>query len=602
MNRRLFLCSLSTLTLLAGCPEDSATEEAEGSTGEATTTASTTTTTTSTTSSTSTTSTATSSSTSTSSTATVSTSSSDESSTSTTNDESSSESGETTGGAQADCDTHEVSLIWQGDYRTGVFDESAAEIVAYDSESEVLFVVNGDATTLDRIDISDPTAPTALSPISLVAYGGDVTSVDVHDGVVAAAVPADVVTDTGLVVFFDADGTFLSQVTVGALPDMLTFTPDGGAVVVANEGEPNDDYTIDPEGSVSIIDLTAGADMVTDLDVSTATFAAYDGDALPTDVRRFGPGATTAQDLEPEYIAVSDDGAAAYVALQENNALAVVSIATATVDSLVALGFKDHSLDGNGLDPSNRDDAISIATHPVWGMYQPDAIAWFSVGDESYIISANEGDARDYDGFSEEVRVADLTLDATAFPNAAALQADEVLGRLRVTDQLGDDDNDEDFDALYAFGGRSISVWGTDGTLVADTGSAIEDYFAANHPAEFNSTNDENDTLDDRSDDKGPEPEGVVVANIDGVPHAFVGMERIGGIMSFCLADPANPQIESYTTDRDFGGDPEMDTAGDLGPEGLLIIEPEDSPTGDMLLVVASEVSGSTTIYAVVAE
>ena len=38
-------------------------------------------------------------------------------------------------------------------------------------------------------------------------------------------------------------------------------------------------------------------------------------------------------------------------------------------------------------------------------MYQPDAIVYVNIGGTEYVISANEGDSRDYDGFSEEERL-----------------------------------------------------------------------------------------------------------------------------------------------------------------------------------------------------
>ena len=503
----------------------------------------------------------------------------------------------------ASCDAQNVSLVRIGEYRTGIFDDSAAEIAAYDAATESLLVVNGADATVDRLDLSDPTAPVLLSQISVAAWGSDITSVTVDpEGNLAAAVVADDKTQPGSVVVFSAEGDYLADVEVGALPDMLALSPNGSTLVVANEGEPDDDYLVDPPGTVSIIDVAGGLPGITAAAVSTVDFTAFDGDALPDGVRRFGPGATTAHDLEPEYIAIAADGATAYVTLQENNALAIIDLDAASVTDLVPLGHKDHSEESNALDPSNADGGIAIATHPVLGMFQPDAIATFELSGARYLVTANEGDARDYDGFSEEVRVADLVLDAEAFGDVATLQDDAVLGRLRVTDQLGDPDGDGVYESLHAFGARSISIWSASGELVADTGSAIEEYLAVELPADFNSTNDENGTFDNRSDDKGPEPEGVAVAQIGQTPYAFVTLERIGGVMVFCLADPEAPTIEHYTSARDFAGDPELDTAGDLGPEGVLVIPAEESPNGTMLLVVANEVSGSTAIYEVVAQ
>jgi 2',3'-cyclic-nucleotide 2'-phosphodiesterase/3'-nucleotidase/5'-nucleotidase len=431
---------------------------------------------------------------------------------------------------------------------------------------------------------------------------GGINSVAVNSqgGYLAAAVEAGIKQDPGSVVFFDLEGIYQTAVEVGSLPDMLTFTPDGNKLLVANEGEPNDDYTVDPEGSVSIIDVSGGLGDLTGK-VQTATFNDFDDDQqalIDAGVRIFGPGATVSEDLEPEYIAVSPDGTTAYVSLQENNALGILDIATGEITSIVPLGFKDHSEAGNGFDASNRDDAINIQTHPVFGMYQPDAIATYEVQGETYVVTANEGDARDYDGFSEEDRVKDLDLDPTAFPDADTLQADENLGRLNITTTLGDTDGDGDYDQLFAYGARSFSIWDAEGNLVWDSGDQFEQKLAALLPDDFNATNDENDSFDNRSDDKGPEPEGIAIGRVGSRIYAFIGLERVGGIMMYDITNPDNPQFVNYVNNRDFSGDAEAGTAGDLGPEGVLFIDQDQSPTGQNLLVVTNEVSGSTTVYA----
>jgi len=229
---------------------------------------------------------------------------------------------------------------------------------------------------------------------------------------------------------------------------MLTFTPDGRFLLVANEGEPSDDYLVDPEGSVSIVDLGAGLPGT----VRAAGFSAFAGTLLSPAARVFGPRASFAQDLEPEYITVSDDGRRAWVTLQDNNAIAEIDVERGATVAIRGLGFKDHLLVGNGLDASDRDGpSTNSLTWPVHGLYQPDGIASYRVGGQSYPITANEGDARDYDGFSEEARVGALRLDPGAFPNAAALQSSAQLGRLTVTTANGDPDRDGDFDELYSF-------------------------------------------------------------------------------------------------------------------------------------------------------
>lgn len=508
--------------------------------------------------------------------------------------------------------TNSIELNLIGSYQTGVFDEGAAEISAYDAESQRLFVINANAATIDILDLSDPTLPVLIAEIDATIYGALANSVAVNNGVVAVAIESETAQDPGVVIFLDADGNLLNTVTVGALPDMVTFTPDGQKLLVANEGEPNDDYTVDPEGSVSIIDLANG---VANATVSTAGFTQFNSQIeqlRASGVRIFGPNATVAQDLEPEYIAVSSDSTKAWVSLQEANALGILDIQTGVVTAIVPLGFKDQNVAPNGLDASNDDDAINIANYPVLGMYQPDAIAAFEIDGETYLISANEGDSRDYDGFSEEARIADLTLDATAFPNAAELQQDSVLGRLLVTTANGDADGDGDFEQLYSFGGRSFSIWDADGNLVFDSGSELERITAELLPEYFNSNNNDNDSFDSRSDDKGPEPEGVTVGKIGDRTYAFIGLERIGGVIVYDVTEPTNPSYVQYVNNRDFSvafdldedGDPaptpeQVIAVGDLAPEGLTFISVTDSPNAQSLLVVANEVSGSTTIYEV---
>lgn len=514
-----------------------------------------------------------------------------------------------------------VQLREIGRYETNVFDESAAEIVAFDADTQRLFVINSNAAEVEVLDLQDPTQPARMGAIDASAEGAGANSVDVANGIVAVAIEAPVKTDDGKVVFYNAgDLSKIGEVTVGALPDMLVFTPDGETLLVANEGEPSDDYSVDPEGSVSVIDLSGGAASAT---VSTAAFTAFDGQeaALRADgVRIFGPGASAAQDFEPEYIALNADASKAWVALQENNAVAVLDIASASIEEILPLGFKDYSILGNELDASNRDrnatdndGRINIRNWPVFGMYQPDAIASYVVNGQSYYLTANEGDSRDYDGFSEEFRIKDIQLAAGAFPDLPDLQNDEQLGRLNITSTLGvsngcdpsdpatDVETACEYDALYAYGARSFSIRDAQGRLVYDSGSAFERITAQQIPDNFNGNNDEN-SFDNRSDDKGPEPEGITVGVVDGRNYAFIGLERVGGIMVYDVTNPQSPHFVQYFTNRNFGAtqeELEAGMAGDLGPEGLAFISADDSPNGAPLLVVGNEVSGSTTVHAI---
>jgi 2',3'-cyclic-nucleotide 2'-phosphodiesterase (5'-nucleotidase family) len=490
---------------------------------------------------------------------------------------------------------NQLGLSLVGTYATGVFDEGAAEIAAHDPATQRVFFVNADSKTVDVLDIANPANPTFLFSIDLTPYGDQANSVAVNDGVVAAAVEDTVKQNPGKVVFFDTDGNYINDVMVGALPDMLTYTPDGMKVLVANEGEPNDDYDVDPEGSISVVDISNGiaSATVTTIGFGSLTEADVEG------VRIFGPGASIAQDLEPEYITVSDDSQTAYAVCQENNALIIIDLATNGITDVVALGTKDYSLPGNGIDASNDSDGIQIENWPVKSFYMPDAIASYSVGGSTYILTANEGDSRDYDGFSEEDRVKDLTLDSIAFPNYAELQMDENLGRLNITLANGDTDNDGEYEEIFGYGARSFSIWDENGNLVWDSGDDFEQITADYLAPYFNSNNDDNDSFKSRSDDKGPEPEAITVAEINGTPYAFIGLERVGGVMIYDITDPTAPKFENYINNRNFSVDAQDPAAGDLGPEDIKFIEAADSPTGEALVMVANEVSGTISFFSV---
>lgn len=472
-----------------------------------------------------------------------------------------------------------------GTYSSGIAGESAAEISAYDPISQSLFVTNASTNSIDILNISNPKTPSLISSIDLNPYGGGVNSVAVKNGLVAVAIGSEVKTNPGTVAFFNTNGGFLNSVTVGALPDMLTFTSDGSKVLVANEAEPEPlsvNPTTDPEGSISIIDLTGG---VGNAFVNTAGFTGFNSQKAALQaagVRLFGQNgnATVAEDVEPEYISLSPDNKTAYISLQENNALAVLDVDSATITDILPLGLKNHNLPGNALDPSDRDGGIHINNWPVFGMYMPDSIATVEINGQIYTLTANEGDDR-----GENVRIKDIILDPTVFPNAAELQEDENLGRLNVSSVDGDIDGDGDYDKLYAYGGRSFSIWDANGNLVFDSGDAFERITASLVPSLFNSDGTPS-TFDTRSDNKGPEPEGLTVGKIGERFYAFIGLERTGGFLTYDITNPLNPLFVNYTR-----------TEGDLSPEGVLFIPTTDSPNNKSLVVLTNEVSGTTTIY-----
>lgn len=570
-----------------------------------------------------------------------------------------------------------VSLSLLGRYSSGEFGVSAAEIPAFDPVNQHIFVVNALNGAVDILDARDLANPVFIETLTVddIASGAVVNSIAYRDGLLAVAIEASPKTDPGFAAIYDATSLErLSLTQVGAQPDMLTFSPDGRYLLVANEGEPSDDYAVDPEGSVSIIALN-GSDITR---ISTARFSAFNSQKqalLDSGVRIFGPNASVAQDMEPEYITVSADSTTAWIALQENNALAKLDIASGNFTDILPLGYKDHGVAGNGIDASDTEGEINIRTWPgVVGMYHPDSISSYSVDGKTYIVTANEGDARAWgednqaywdgdasQGFVEEIRLkhlvhrsgfnrrvgddmppqlnalaagALLNPDVFGYCGASAgepgdCREDDLLGRLSVSwvngyrkDQNGDPlmfDTSGNinpagdrimYDQIYAFGARSFAIWDEDGSLVWDSADQIEQFIASDAcmagsardiPCKdfFNSNHSDGNSFDNRSDNKGPEPEGVAVGQLGDKTFAFIGLERMGGIMTYDISNPAAPVFVDYINTReDFVLDPatNMAAVGDLGPEGIVFVPAEQSPNGEALLIVGNEVSGTTII------
>ena len=678
-------------------------------------------------------------------------------------------------------------------YETGLFDEGAAEITVFDPASGHILFVNAYQNSVTALDLFEDGTVSFAFEVSVEAQvpGGTANCLAVHDGLVAVAVEDGVFGAPGKVAFYSAfDGSVVGvPVEVGVMPDNVQFSPDGSKVITADEGEPNDDYTEDPLGSISIIDIVNGSpaltatvltfasfegtesalaleggrvfgqiqvpdpagsewivlgnEVWTDLGSHTSTSTAsglffseyaegssnnkyleiYNGTGADVDLSAFSistcnngcdvegefdypdnvtfaagtiiangdvfvmahpnsdppilaeaddisfsyfsngddfqaltlagatanqytiidkigdfgddPGSgwtvagvenatqnntlkrnssitsgnldwsnssslaysstpsTLSQDLEPEYVAVSPNSETAYVVCQENNILAVVDLATSSVTALKGLGYKDHSLPGNGYDPTDQNDGqINIAPQPTLGMYQPDAMVSHTIAGATYVFTANEGDARDYDGYSEETRVEDLTLDPTAYPNAATLQLENALGRLKTTNSQGDMDGDGDVDQIYSYGARSFSIWDAAGNLVWDSGDLIEevlaDFYMTGYPGVDYS-------FDSRSDDKGPEPEAVEVATVDDQVFCFVGLERASGVMVFNVTDPTMPFVESYEPPS-FLNTPVEGNDRETAPECVEFVAAADNITGKDLVIVANELTGSISI------
>ncbi len=560
------------------------------------------------------------------------------------------------------------------------WNKSAAEIVSYDNINKNLFVTNSKDKTVDIINISNPKSPIKKGSLDLsVQKGfGGVNSCASKNGLIAVAVENENKQANGWVMFFNATNfAFIKSVKAGALPDMVTFTPDGNKVIVANEGEPSNDYSVDPEGSVSIVDMknysvkqvafkdfNIGGTRNAELPKSVRVFGNYghsstnvvsvDGktlvlasqisgikkndwitiqgdknleDAEPVsyqiaelannsiiltdkldDEATFGKKSlaknivvhfhngqsSVAQDLEPEYVAVSKDNKKAFVSLQENNAIAVIDIKTGRIDNILGLGTKNHRLKGNELDVSDKDKKVNIKNWDVDGMYMPDTIATYAIDGNNYIVTANEGDGRAYDGYCEEIRFYDAEI---GFKSNNDFKDKKGVGRL-LTTLTNDTDNDGTLDKSNCFGARSFSIFDDKGNLMFDSGSDFGKLTAKKYGKNFNNHNKKN-KADDRSDSKGCEPEALALGQIGNAIYAFIGLERMGGVMVYNISNPKKPIFIQYINNRNVNVKAKKfgDITGDYGPEGMTFISKKDSPNGKPLLVVANEVSGSTTIY-----
>lgn len=445
----------------------------------------------------------------------------------------------------------------------------SSEIVAFDGATKNLWVIGGNG--IDVLDLGG----NLLKSFEIASVYGTVNSISIRNGIAAVAFNNPVAPDgLGSVQFFDTSA-FLAAATVGAanlggvavgnVPDMVTWTHDGTKLLVANEGERKS--TFNPAGSVSIIDFNTAAPGSSS--VTTAGFAAFDGQeaALRAAGVRIQAGLSASIALEPEYIAIAPGGNTAHVTLQEANAIGILDLNTRAFTSIVPLGLKDYSLPGNQIDPSDADGGVAFRNVPVKGMYMPDGIASYTAGGSTFYAMANEGDAHVDD--SDMLRLRDVALDPTAFPNASTLKQNADLGKLNVSiigaDGLGTGPNG--FTEIVSFGGRSFSIRDANGALVYDSGDILDKqaHAAGIYP-------------DGRSDDKGVEPEGIAIFTVAGRTLAFVGLERTtrSAVAVFDITDPAHSTFLQMIV---------ADLNSEVRPEGVLVFE----DNGKIFLAVANE-------------
>ncbi|WP_395047451.1 choice-of-anchor I family protein [Flavobacterium sp.] len=494
----------------------------------------------------------------------------------------------------------DIQLDYVGSFDPSGASTSTCEIVVHDPASQRLFTISAIAKKLDIINFSNPTSLSVISSIDMTPYGG-ITSVAVKNGIVAVASPNSNEQLNGTVVFFDTNGSFLKQVTVGALPDMIVFTPDGNKVMTANEGQPNDSYSNDPEGSVSIIDISGGIASLSQSNVTTLLFTGYNSQEtilLASGIRKTKASSTLSQDFEPEYITISADSQKAWVTIQENNAIAEINLATNSYTDLWALGTKDASLPGNGMDISDNNNQVLIANWPIKSYYIPDGVANYNVAGVNYLVTANEGDEKEYTGLNERTTIGAgaYTLDATNFPQSAILKNSNNAGRMRVTNLNGNTDGDAAFEEIYSLGSRSFSIFNASTkTIVYDSGDDFEKYTALTPSisAVFNTDHSDN-VKKGRSRAKGPEPEGVTLAELNGQTFAFITLERVGGVMVYDITNPNDVKFVDYKNSRNVSA-----YAGDNGPEGITFIKAENTTTGKNYVAVANEISGTISLFEV---
>ncbi len=425
-----------------------------------------------------------------------------------------------------------------------------SEISAYDSITNTIWVAG-----VVGVDVLNATNGSLVQHINTSSFGS-INSVAIYNGMAAFAIQSTVQTDAGVVKLFDTTSRSLvsgvNSIAVGALPDMLTFTPDGSKLLVANEGTPTTYGTrigstiprsynpaaVDPVGSVSIIDVGTRAV------VATPGFAGVTqtGSNIRTN---------TGMDFEPEYIAVNAAGTKAYVTLQEANAIGILDLNTNSFEKVVGLGTKDFSLPGNSIDTVNN-GTINFTSPNVKGLYMPDGIAAYEAGGATYLVTANEGDFREDNGDRS---------------NGSTVGGTGDLANLRISN------TDSSLGNLTAIGGRSFSILDANGVLVFDSGDFLD-----KKAAELGIYDDA------RSTDKGVEPEGVELFSLSGRVIAAIGLERTltGAVALYDITDPANATfLDMIVTD------------GDLAPEGLEAFE----INGKSYLAIANEVSNTTTLY-----
>ncbi|AIQ46341.1 hypothetical protein R70723_10990 [Paenibacillus sp. FSL R7-0273] len=497
-----------------------------------------------------------------------------------------------------------ISITKIGGYSVGTTNEDGgvAEIVRYNRDNGKFYLVNGSThpATVDIVDLKDGVHPEKEASINIEVLSetggfsyGDLTSVDINTATkrIAVAVQEADAMKNGKVLVLDYGGKLLETFEAGVQPDMVKYTADGRYILTADEAEPRT-LAGDPEGSVTIIDTVTKAVSLVKFDNPAVIddLVHIRGAADPETKLITGKGAKAdaVRDLEPEFIELSEDQKTAYISLQENNAIAAVDIASGKLLWVKGLGFKDLSLPQNALD-LQKDNLIQLENVPFYGVYMPDGISQYTVNGTTYLFTANEGDATEWDSKENASTIGKMKSSLDPASAAAKFLAGTTnYDGVEVMSDMG-------HDGIYLYGARSFSIWDASTMKqVYDSGSDFEQITAERLPAYFNASNS-NTTLDSRSTKKGPEPEYVKTGKVGNKALAFIGLERIGGLMTYDVTNPEQPAFVNYINTREFT--PKNNIETDTGPEGIEFIAAADSPTGLPLVLVANEVGGTVAIY-----
>lgn len=521
--------------------------------------------------------------------------------------------------AQAEPNYFDIELLTTINSGSG---EGGAEIPTFHFRSDRLFTTNGAENRIDIYDLSDVENPEFIKSVTLDEYGDGITSVAAGRKSIVAAVEVDPTfasdgtptVNSGVLVVMDTDGNIVSSIELdGVLPDSVTFAKDETTALVAIEAEPvcaadnpatadvdeSADFSLanDPEGQIVIVDLS-DPENPTKKNVTFDSFTAADAVAAGLVVSKVQTD--FAKDVEPEYVAAVDNNLA-YATLQEANGIAEIDLNTATVTKIYSAGTVDRGV--VGLDASNRDEDDNLETFDnVVGLNQPDTVSTFAIHMDNYFITANEGDAREYDCIDDDDRAKDLSLDPTAFPTAANLQLDEVLGRAKVDSNFGDTDGDGDYDQIGLRGGRSMTIF-KNGELLFDTEELIAtemkkivgDDRLMNGQFEIDGDNVVYDASS-RADDKGGEPEGVTIGVTGERRVAVLGLERFSALLFFDITDPATPSLISWEQMQPLESTPLAESTA-WSPEGMVFVPSWQSPNGKPLVITSYEMSGTMTIH-----